>query len=90
MTNTGCAAQMRQFFAAAAAEAIRDRTTALTAGGAVLPHSLAHIALDPVDPAFDDEAFVDRQAIRVKVAGGATVSGIDEAIERHRQQRSHR
>lgn len=31
---------------------------ALSAGGAVVPPEIAHIALDPLDPAFDDEAFV--------------------------------
>ena len=31
---------------------------ALSAGGAVVPPEIAHIALDPLDPAFDDEVFV--------------------------------
>lgn len=31
---------------------------ALSPGGAVLPAEVAHIALDPLDPAFDGEAFV--------------------------------
>lgn len=31
---------------------------ALSLGGAVVPPEIAHIALDPLDPAFDDEAFV--------------------------------
>ncbi|GAA4247946.1 bifunctional DNA-formamidopyrimidine glycosylase/DNA-(apurinic or apyrimidinic site) lyase [Dactylosporangium darangshiense] len=33
---------------------------AVSEGGAVLPAELAHIALDPVDPLFVDDAFVDR------------------------------
>jgi formamidopyrimidine-DNA glycosylase len=33
---------------------------AVSAGGAVLPAELAHIALDPVDPLFVDDAFVER------------------------------
>ena len=36
-------------------------------GGAVLPSTIAHIARDPLDPAFDDEAFV--QALRRKRTG---------------------
>ena len=31
---------------------------AVSVGGAVLPRELAHIALDPIDPSFVDEAFV--------------------------------
>jgi formamidopyrimidine-DNA glycosylase len=31
---------------------------ALSPGGALLPSEIAHIALDPLDPEFDDEAFV--------------------------------
>lgn len=31
---------------------------ALSPGGALVPPEIAHIALDPLDPAFDDEAFV--------------------------------
>lgn len=31
---------------------------ALSPGGATVPPEIAHIALDPLDPAFDDEAFV--------------------------------
>ena len=31
---------------------------AVAVGGAVVPPEIAHIALDPLDPAFDDEAFV--------------------------------
>lgn len=33
---------------------------ALSTGGARVPTEIAHIALDPLDPAFDDEAFVAR------------------------------
>jgi len=33
---------------------------ALSPGGAVVPTEIAHIALDPLDPDFDDEAFVAR------------------------------
>ncbi|HTJ36312.1 MAG TPA: bifunctional DNA-formamidopyrimidine glycosylase/DNA-(apurinic or apyrimidinic site) lyase [Dactylosporangium sp.] len=33
---------------------------AVSEGGAVLPAELAHIALDPIDPLFVDDAFVDR------------------------------
>ncbi|WP_432986704.1 bifunctional DNA-formamidopyrimidine glycosylase/DNA-(apurinic or apyrimidinic site) lyase [Dactylosporangium sp. CA-233914] len=32
----------------------------VSAGGAVLPGELAHIALDPVDPLFADDAFIER------------------------------
>lgn len=31
---------------------------AMSPGGALLPSEIAHIALDPLDPAFDDDAFV--------------------------------
>ena len=40
---------------------------AVSAGGAALPHSVEHIARDPVDPAFDDEGFV--AAIRRRRTG---------------------
>ncbi len=33
---------------------------AVSEGGAELPHEIAHIARDPMDPLFDDEAFVAR------------------------------
>ena len=39
----------------------------VSAGGAVVPAEIAHIALDPLDDAFDDEAFVRR--VRVKSSG---------------------
>jgi formamidopyrimidine-DNA glycosylase len=37
---------------------------AVAAGGAALPSSLAHIARDPIDPEFDDDAFVTRLRAR--------------------------
>ncbi|MGI5244738.1 bifunctional DNA-formamidopyrimidine glycosylase/DNA-(apurinic or apyrimidinic site) lyase [Dactylosporangium sp. CA-139066] len=37
---------------------------AVSAGGAVLPAELAHIALDPVDPLFVDDAFIERMRRR--------------------------
>lgn len=40
---------------------------AVSEGGADLPHEIAHIARDPMDPAFDDELFVTR--VRKKVSG---------------------
>jgi formamidopyrimidine-DNA glycosylase len=40
---------------------------ALSAGGAELPPEIAHIARDPLDPAFDDEEFVAR--VRKKASG---------------------
>jgi formamidopyrimidine-DNA glycosylase len=39
----------------------------LSEGGAELPHEIAHIARDPVDPAFDDDAFVRR--VRRRTSG---------------------
>ena len=39
----------------------------VSAGGAVVPAEIAHIALDPLDDAFDDEAFVRR--VRAKAPG---------------------
>ena len=36
-------------------------------GGAELPHEIAHIARDPLDPAFDDDAFVAR--LRKRTSG---------------------
>ena len=40
---------------------------AVSDGGADLPHEIAHIARDPMDPAFDDELFVTR--VRKKASG---------------------
>ncbi|MCU1693137.1 MAG: putative formamidopyrimidine-DNA glycosylase [Frankiales bacterium] len=40
---------------------------AVVAGGAALPHTIAHIARDPLDPQFDDEAFV--AGLRAKHTG---------------------
>ncbi|MCW2605979.1 MAG: DNA-formamidopyrimidine glycosylase [Frankiales bacterium] len=40
---------------------------AVVAGGAALPHTIRHIARDPLDPAFDDAAFVE--ALRAKRTG---------------------
>jgi formamidopyrimidine-DNA glycosylase len=40
---------------------------AVSDGGAELPHEIAHIARDPMDPAFDDELFVTR--VRKKSSG---------------------
>ena len=40
---------------------------ALSAGGAVLPPEIAHIARDPMDPEFDDAAFVAR--VRRRTSG---------------------
>ncbi|KRC46180.1 MULTISPECIES: bifunctional DNA-formamidopyrimidine glycosylase/DNA-(apurinic or apyrimidinic site) lyase [unclassified Nocardioides] len=39
----------------------------VSAGGAELPHEIAHIARDPLDPQFDDEAFVAR--LRKRTSG---------------------
>lgn len=39
----------------------------VSTGGAVVPAEIAHIALDPLDDAFDDEAFVRR--VRAKASG---------------------
>ncbi|HJR37673.1 MAG TPA: bifunctional DNA-formamidopyrimidine glycosylase/DNA-(apurinic or apyrimidinic site) lyase [Nocardioidaceae bacterium] len=40
---------------------------AISTGGAELPPEIAHIARDPMDPAFDDEAFLTR--LRKRTAG---------------------
>jgi formamidopyrimidine-DNA glycosylase len=40
---------------------------AVSAGGAELPPEIAHIARDPIDPDFDDEAFV--RAVRRRTSG---------------------
>ena len=67
---------------------------AISTGGAELPPEIAHIARDPMDPAFDDEAFLTR--LRKRTAGvkrllldQTLVSGIgniyaDEALWRAR------
>jgi formamidopyrimidine-DNA glycosylase len=67
---------------------------AVAAGGAALPHTVAHVARDPLDPHFDDEAFV--AALRARHTGvkralldQTLVSGIgniyaDEALWRAR------
>jgi formamidopyrimidine-DNA glycosylase len=67
---------------------------AVAAGGAALPATLAHIALDPLDPQFDDEAFVAavrrrRTGIKRALLDQTVVSGIgniyaDEALWRAR------
>ncbi len=67
---------------------------AVSAGGAALPGSLAHIARDPVDPDFDDEAFVEgvrrrRTGLKRALLDQTLVSGVgniyaDEALWRAR------
>ncbi|RJK98246.1 bifunctional DNA-formamidopyrimidine glycosylase/DNA-(apurinic or apyrimidinic site) lyase [Vallicoccus soli] len=67
---------------------------AVSAGGAALPGSLAHIARDPVDPEFDDEAFVEgvrrrRTGLKRALLDQTLVSGVgniyaDEALWRAR------
>jgi formamidopyrimidine-DNA glycosylase len=62
----------------------------LSEGGAELPHEIAHIARDPLDPAFDDAAFVARvrrssSGIKRLLLHQALVSGVgniyaDEAL----------
>jgi formamidopyrimidine-DNA glycosylase len=64
----------------------------LAAGGAELPAEIAHIARDPVDPAFDDEAFVAalrrrRTGIKRALLDQSLISGVgniyaDEALWR--------
>ncbi len=64
----------------------------VVAGGAELPSTIAHIARDPVDPAFDDDAFVEgvrrrRTGIKRALLDQTLVSGIgniyaDEALWR--------
>ncbi|GIL31239.1 bifunctional DNA-formamidopyrimidine glycosylase/DNA-(apurinic or apyrimidinic site) lyase [Actinocatenispora comari] len=66
----------------------------LAAGGAELPAEIAHIARDPVDPAFDDEAFVAalrrrRTGIKRALLDQSLISGVgniyaDEALWRAR------
>jgi formamidopyrimidine-DNA glycosylase len=68
---------------------------AVAAGGAALPASLAHIARDPLDPAFDDDAFVAavrrrRTGLKRALLDQTLVSGIgniyaDEALWLARQ-----
>ncbi|HET7735407.1 MAG TPA: bifunctional DNA-formamidopyrimidine glycosylase/DNA-(apurinic or apyrimidinic site) lyase [Nocardioidaceae bacterium] len=67
---------------------------AVSVGGAELPAEIAHIARDPMDPLFDDDAFVSR--VRRKASGikrilldQTTISGVgniyaDEALWRAR------
>ena len=67
---------------------------ALSEGGADLPPEIAHIARDPMDPAFDDDVFATR--VRAKVSGikrilldQTVISGVgniyaDEALWRAR------
>jgi formamidopyrimidine-DNA glycosylase len=67
---------------------------AVAAGGAALPATLEHIALDPLDPLFDDEGFVAsvrrrRTGIKRALLDQTVVSGIgniyaDEALWRAR------
>jgi formamidopyrimidine-DNA glycosylase len=62
----------------------------LSEGGADLPHEIAHIARDPLDPEFDDEAFVRRvrasgSGIKRLLLNQSLVSGVgniyaDEAL----------
>ncbi|KQT91057.1 hypothetical protein ASG49_11970 [Marmoricola sp. Leaf446] len=66
----------------------------VSTGGAVVPPELAHIALDPLDPAFDDAAFVRRvrrseSGVKRLLLNQAVVSGVgniyaDEALWRAR------
>jgi hypothetical protein len=51
-------------------------------GGAALPPEIAHIARDPLDSAFDDEAFVRRVralVLRHEVGGGAEADVLQAA-----------
>ncbi len=67
---------------------------AVVAGGATLPHTIAHIARDPLDPAFDDAAFVAglrarRTGVKRALLDQTLISGIgniyaDEALWRAR------
>ena len=75
----------------------------VSVGGAVVPPELAHVALDPLDPAFDDAAFVRRvrrseSGIKRLLLNQAVVSGVgniyaDEALWRaqvHGERRGSR
>lgn len=63
---------------------------ALSEGGAELPHEIAHIARDPLDPEFDDDAFVAatrrrRTGIKRALLDQTLISGVgniyaDEAL----------
>ena len=65
---------------------------AVSAGGAILPAELTHIALDPVDPAFSDDAFVEhlrrrRTEVKRALLDQTLISGVgniyaDEALWR--------
>ena len=67
---------------------------AFSPGGAGLPSEIAHIARDPLDPAFDDDAFVGRvrrrsSGIKRQLLDQSLVSGVgniyaDEALWRAR------
>src|SRR3712207_31627 len=66
----------------------------VSAGGAELPAEIAHIARDPLDPEFDDDAFVDKvrrrsSGIKRQLLDQNLVSGVgniyaDEALWRAR------
>ena len=54
---------------------------AVSEGGAVLPPEIAHIARDPLDPEFDDDAFVRRvrrseSGIKRMLLNQTVVSGV--------------
>ena len=55
----------------------------VAAGGAALPGSLAHIGLDPIDPAFDDDAFV--AGLRRRRTGVKRAPARSDPDQRHRQ-----
>lgn len=67
---------------------------AVSAGGAVLPPEIAHIARDPIDPEFDDDEFVRRarrrtSAVKRLLLDQGLISGVgniyaDEALWRAR------
>jgi formamidopyrimidine-DNA glycosylase len=66
----------------------------IAVGGAELPHEIAHIARDPLDPEFDDAAFVARlrkrtSAVKRLLLDQTLISGVgniyaDEALWRSR------
>jgi formamidopyrimidine-DNA glycosylase len=75
----------------------------VSAGGAVLPSEIAHIARDPLDPGFDDDEFVRRvrrrtSGIKRQLLDQGLVSGVgniyaDEALWRarlHGERPGHR